>query len=181
MLINTAADKLSTALSAVAPVNGVSIGRRDDKSTWRIDFRSEATDEHKSAAQAVLAAFDVEAVTAAEVTTERDGRLLQFHFGGSVFDFDATSQQNISAAFSLALAAVMQGALAGDLKWSDPDYDFAWIDAGNQPVKMDAPTVVAFGKAAAEWKSAHIYAARALKDKSPIPADFKHDKYWPAS
>lgn len=44
---------------------------------------------------------------------------------------------------------------------------------------MDAQTVVAFGKAAAERKQTLIFAARQLKDMQSIPADFTDDKWWP--
>ena len=62
-MINTPgiAPILSRQLSAVAPVDGVSIGDRADKSTWRIDFKPEATVQQRVDAQAVVAAFDVAA------------------------------------------------------------------------------------------------------------------------
>jgi hypothetical protein len=52
------AAKLDAALRSVCPIDGVSIGRKDDKATWRIDFKDEATSEQRTAAQAVLDAFD---------------------------------------------------------------------------------------------------------------------------
>jgi len=51
--------KLDGLLKAVAPVDGVGIGRWDDKSTWRIDFKDEATQAERAAARTVLADFDV--------------------------------------------------------------------------------------------------------------------------
>lgn len=50
--------KLHDAVAAVAPIDGVHVGRRDDRSTWRIDFRPEATDEQRADGQAVMDAFD---------------------------------------------------------------------------------------------------------------------------
>jgi len=47
-------------ISAGIPVVGISIGRKDDKATWRIDFAPEATDEQKAQAAQIVAAFDVE-------------------------------------------------------------------------------------------------------------------------
>lgn len=52
------AQKLTAAIAAVCPTHGVSIGRKDDKQTWRIDFKNEATSEQRMAAQAVVASFD---------------------------------------------------------------------------------------------------------------------------
>ena len=50
--------KLDTALKAVCPCTGVSIGNLTDKTTWRVDFLPEATDAQKAAAQAVIDAAD---------------------------------------------------------------------------------------------------------------------------
>ena len=51
-------NKLDAAIRAVCPIHGVSIGKKDDKSTWRIDFKDEATTEQRASAQAVIDAFD---------------------------------------------------------------------------------------------------------------------------
>jgi hypothetical protein len=50
--------KLDAAIKAVCPIHGVSIGRWDDRSTWRIDFKGEATPEQRAAAQSVVDSFD---------------------------------------------------------------------------------------------------------------------------
>ncbi len=54
--------KLDAQLKAVAPIHGVSIGKLDDKATWRVDFKPEATAEQRQAAQAVIDAADVETI-----------------------------------------------------------------------------------------------------------------------
>ena len=51
-------DKLDNEIKLVCPIHGISIGRKDDKSTWRIDFKDTATDKEKANAQAVIDAFD---------------------------------------------------------------------------------------------------------------------------
>ena len=104
-----------------------------------------------------------------------------FPYGGKVYNFDEGSQSNINGSFSIAMAAVMAGAEVGDLRWADPTYDFSWITSTNEIVPMDAHAVVAFGKAAAAWKSAHIFKARTLKDANPIPSDYTANAHWPAS
>jgi hypothetical protein len=50
--------QLHDQIAAAAPIDGVAIGRWDDKTTWRVDYTPEATDEQKTAAQAVVTAFD---------------------------------------------------------------------------------------------------------------------------
>lgn len=167
---------LHDAIAAVCPIDGVSMGDDGDRSTWRVSFADAATDAQRSAAAAVLASFDPTAPTREMVDAERDRRVAVLTFGGARFQLDRDSQVNIASAFSLASAA---GGEAGNLRWLDHETDFAWIAADNTLVPMDAPTVIAFGYAAAAWKSRHITAARALKNRAPIPADYASDVYWP--
>lgn len=70
--MNTAR-RLHEALAAAAiPIDGVSIGRDDDRLTWRIDFRPEATDEQRSVASRLLETFDPDdvAIVDAERTAQ---------------------------------------------------------------------------------------------------------------
>jgi hypothetical protein len=92
----------------------------------------------------------------------------------------ATDRENIAGAAQLGFMALVAGAQPGDLRWASADSDFRWIAADNSTVAMDAHTVVDFGRTCAGQKQAQIFAARALKDMTPIPADYTDDKYWPA-
>lgn len=114
-----------------------------------------------------------------QVNMERNRRMKTFPFNGVVFDFGPESITNIQGAGTLALGAIMLGAEPNDLRWANPDSDFAWIAADNSSVTMDAQTMFDFAKTAAAWRSAHIHAARKIKDMKPIPKDFKSDAYWP--
>jgi len=116
------------------------------------------------------------------VDAERDRRLQTITFNGAVYDFcdSKESDKNIAGAATLALAAIVSGAQPGNLRWSNPDRDFAWIAHDNSLVTMDAQTMLAFGMHAADTKAGHIYAARVLKNMSPIPADFADNARWPA-
>lgn len=69
------ASKLDAAIKAVCPIHGVSIGRADDKQTWRIDFADEATAEQREAAHGVLAAFDPNAADLPAAVSMRQARL----------------------------------------------------------------------------------------------------------
>lgn len=121
-------------------------------------------------------------VTKQEVNRERDRRAAQsFTFAGAAFQARPEDQKRINGAGTLALAAIVGGAQPGNLRWHGGDADFAWIGADNKLMAMDAHTVMAFGQAAARWESLHVFAARALKQMAPIPADFSDDKYWPRS
>ena len=142
---------------------------RWDGSGWVFDAELHAEHLHIEA-QALRQQIDV----------ERDRRIdAGVEFQGVMFQSRATDRENIAGAAQLAFMAVVAGAQAGDLRWSNPDQDFAWIASDNSLVPMDAQTVVAFGKAAAERKQALIFSARQLKDMAEIPLDYTDDKWWP--
>lgn len=61
MEIDNIAGRVHAGIAAVCPIQGVSIGRRNDKRTWRIDFDDAATDAQKDAARAALQSFNVAA------------------------------------------------------------------------------------------------------------------------
>jgi hypothetical protein len=128
-----------------------------------------------------ISPYDAPLPTSNDVNSERDRRLKLFTFADKVYDFDADSQQNIAGAYSLALAAVINGAQPNDLRWIDSDQDFAWIAHDNSLVTMDAQTCLAFGQAAASWKADHIRTARSIKDLAPIPIDYAEDSRWPTA
>jgi len=120
------------------------------------------------------------AVTANMVNAERDRRIAAgFIFGGKLFQSGVDDQKRIAGAGTLALGAIVNGAQLGNLRWHGGNTDFMWIAADNSTVTMDAQTVFAFGQAAAAWESAHVFAARALKDASPIPQNYADDAFWP--
>jgi hypothetical protein len=115
------------------------------------------------------------------VNEERDNRSAAgFAYNGKTFDFDHASIRRITgAAASAHIAVTLGGKQPGDLRWHDGATDFGWLAQDNTVMPMDAPTVIAFGQAAAAHEAAHIWAARALKDMAIIPDDFADDKYWP--
>lgn len=116
--------------------------------------------------------------TSERVNAERDRRMSVFSFGGKTYDLGGQALINVSGAGTLALAAIINGAEPGDLRWSDPTSDFVWIAHDNTLTPMDAQTTWAFAQTAAAWRKHCIFKARALKDISPIPADFSNDGYW---
>lgn len=118
--------------------------------------------------------------TGDDVNAERDRRLLlPFGFNGVEFQRDEAATKRINGAGTLALAAIVGGAQPGDLRWHGEDTDFVWIAADNSLVPMDAQTVMAFGQAAAKVETALVFAAKAIKEMDPIPADYTDDSYWP--
>lgn len=117
-----------------------------------------------------------------EVNNERDRRIeTSFPYMGKQIQFRPGDRENINGASSLAIIAIMNGAKPGDTKWHGGEEDFAWITADNSLLVLDAFQTIGMGKAAAEWKSKNIFAARELKNQDPIPRDFEEDKYWPVN
>src|SRR5690606_23397809 len=118
--------------------------------------------------------------TAFAVDRERDRRIAAgFTFNGKLYQSRPEDRENIAGASVAALAAMGNGALPGDYRWHGGDSDFVRIAEDNSRTPMDTQTMSAFGQAAQAHKQAHIFAARALKDADPIPADFADDAYWP--
>lgn len=168
------AQHIHNVIAKAAPIVGVT------PETRTIDFAPTATDDQRTAANALMASLDFNAPTPDMVDAERDRRLKTVPFNGVVYQFidGHGSDLNIAGASTLALAAMIAGAQPGDLRWSDPSVDFTWIAADNSQVTMDAQTMLAFGKHASAWKQTHIYKARALKNLSPVPSDFSADHRW---
>lgn len=50
--------ELDAAVKAVCPIEGVSVGRLDDRATWVAHFTQEATEAQRTAARAVLDTWD---------------------------------------------------------------------------------------------------------------------------
>lgn len=127
-----------------------------------------------------LLPWEISAPARSAVNDERDRRIFSgFVFQGVRFQSRLEDQKRIAGAGTLAVMAIVLGAKAGDYRWHGGDEDFSWIAEDNSLVKMDAQTVIAFGQAAANHESLHVFAARSLKELDPIPADFADDKYWP--
>lgn len=76
-----AAVALDEALKAVAPVVGVSVGRWDDKRTWRVDFAEGATQDERDAAAAVVAGFDAKAANVPQAVGSAQAKTALFNAG----------------------------------------------------------------------------------------------------
>lgn len=122
---------------------------------------------------------DAPAPTAEQVDMERDRRVAGgFEFSGVRYQSRQGDRENIAGASVAALAAMMAGVQPGNLRWHGGASDFAWIAEDNSLTPMDAQTMFVFGQAAMAHKQRLIFAARALKDADPIPADYTDESYW---
>lgn len=113
------------------------------------------------------------------VNAERARRLAApMPFGSTTFDMDPTSKQRITGAGALAGFALGAGALPGDLFWHGGDTPFAWIDAENARVPMDALACFGLAQAAARRESVLIGCADVLKRMPSLPDDWRDDTWW---
>ncbi len=111
--------------------------------------------------------------TSIDVDRERVRRIAAgFLFQTKRIQFDDRSKANISGAVQLAKLA-----LAGEVEWPA---DFAWIAADNSLLPLTAEAMTVLGVSAAAWERRHIFAARAIKNMSPIPDDYAADARWPS-
>jgi len=163
---------LHAAIEAAAPdaIDGISIGRRDDKSTWSIQFKADATNEQKAAAVAALSRFDPAAYA---LSVAKSGRLAEvaaqlgqrnaagFTFNDVTYQIDDASQARITA-----LAVLAQTNNGAD--WPE---GFGFIAADNSAQRFTAAGFVAFATAAAQTVIARRLNARALKDRILAAAD----------
>lgn len=101
-----------------------------------------------------------------EINQERERRISEtFSFDGNDYQLRKEDRENINGAATLAVIAISNGATAGNTYWHGANTEFTWLDSDNTPIVMDAPTMMAFGQAAALHKQRLIYKARELKDR----------------
>lgn len=145
-------------------------------------LRAISKEEYDATEAAEMAAREPKGASSQDIDSERDRRTDGgFSFNGKLFQSRPVDRENILGAATLAhMAVTLEQKAPDDPRWHGGDEDFAWIALDNTLVPMDAATVITFGRTAAEHKSAHTFAARALKNENPIPADFADDAYWPA-
>lgn len=111
--------------------------------------------------------------TTDDVNAERDRRIgLGFVFRNIRYQSADADRENFAGAAQLALLAKLSG----------QPFALGWIAEDNEIVTFDADGMIALASAAAQHKSAHIFAARALKDRieaGEAIADCAAAHYWP--
>lgn len=147
--------KLHEAIAAVCPIEGVRIGRVDERASWGFVAAPEATPEQLQAALDVLAAFDPAAPSIDDVRAECQRRLMILCHARDPDD----------------LAVKIANANREAARYLNIFY------AGNQLENDQAArrTVLMELDAAIERLRAK---SNALEATSPIPRDFADDKYW---
>ncbi|MEM7047981.1 MAG: DUF4376 domain-containing protein [Pseudomonadota bacterium] len=118
-----------------------------------------------------------------QVNAERDQRIIAgFEFQAHRYQSRPQDLERMTATGLQAQAAIQAGTgQANNVRWHGEDRDFAWINADNNLVPMDAPTVLAFARTANQHVRAHTLAARLMKDDilAGHQVDAENDSRWP--
>mgnify|MGYP000449852669 CR=1 FL=1 len=168
------AQSVDSAVRNVCPrVEGVSIGKASDKTTWRVDFTPEATLEDREAVAVVLAGFNINAPSVEMIVAERTRRLsLGFNY-------------NFGDARGIHRIGTTPADLAG---WDEVSkYAGVLIDSGDTStliaiVTDTGPCTVT----APEWRAIEIEAAhfrqplwaKSFALMANPPADYTNDSHW---
>ena len=147
--------KLHEAIAAVCPIEGVRIGRVDERTSWGFVAAPEATPEQLQAALDVLAQYDPDAPTIDGVRAECARRLVQLCGARDAADL-AVKISNAEREAARYLNILIAGnTLADD-------------QAARRTVLMELDAAIERLRAK----------SNALEATSPIPKDFRNDSYW---
>jgi hypothetical protein len=114
-----------------------------------------------------------------DVDRERDHRIDGgLEFGGKVFQTRSQDRENIAGASLAAFMAMLKGAQPGDTAWQGEGTTFGWIAADNTVMPMGPDDLIGLGIAVMRHKQAHIFAARWIKNLTPIPPNYQYDSVW---
>lgn len=86
-------EKLHVHLATVCPIDGVSIGRAEDRSSWSIKYSEDATDEQRVLADRALKDFDPSAPEIEDIKAEAQRRIITIT-GGSDLQSSMIRQMN---------------------------------------------------------------------------------------
>ena len=140
--------KLHDKLAKVAPIDGVSTGDPDDRKTWRIDFKLEATPKQRAAAQTIIDEFDISIIDPSLIKAEASRRILA--------KYPDWKQRNLTArGVELLNIKILNG------KWSDDE-------AKEASVLQSIWDLIKQVRAN----------SNKLEVMQPIPTDFTDDKWW---
>lgn len=160
-------------VAKVCPIEGISIGVADDKSTWLIRYSDTASDHQRASAQAILEAYDPNAPTVAMIGKERDRRLslgFDYNFG------DKRGVHHIGTS-----PADMVG-------WGEVStYAGALLDMGDVETKIAIVTDTGPCEVTApEWRAIEVAAAtfrqpiwaKSFVLSALLPTDYANDAHW---
>ena len=139
-MMTTLGGRLLNAVQLACPaIEEVSIGRKDDRSTWEIQFAADATDEQRAAAQAALEAFDPDIPDSRDYG-ERIQAMLDAAAAGKGYD---TIHSIVSYRDDPNPVFAAEGKVA--LAWRSAVWSYAAAELAKvQAGERSAPTVAAF-------------------------------------
>ena len=148
-------EKLHEMIAAVCSIEGIRIGRVDDRATWGFTAAEQASPEQMQAALDVLNAFDPDMVELAHVRAECQRRLIAMCHARDAEDLAvkiANAQREAARYLNILVAG------------NQLDND----QAARRTILMELDAAIERLRAK----------SNALEATSPIPKDFADDKYW---
>ena len=158
--------RLHDAIAAATPIQSVSVGKRDDKATWRVVFADGTqwvygSDPSKDTAtqqavRTVIASFDYNSITIEVVKTEAQRRIIAL-----------TGKTTLQDCMIKQFNALMRAGQLTDKR----------VNVGALTAEEEAEAVRL--RALADQIKAIRAASDAIEAMSPIPADYAADSRWP--
>lgn len=148
-------EKLHEMIAAVCPIEGIRIGRVDDRASWGITAAPKATAEQMQAALDVLASYDPDEPAINDVRAECARRMMQICGARDAADLQvkiANAQREAARYLNILVAG---NALDND-------------QAARRTILMELDAAIERLRAK----------SNALEATTPIPKDFADDKYW---
>lgn len=147
---------LVTEIEQLAPVDGVSIGSWQDKTTWRVDYKASATPGERNAVSAFINSLNANTPTINDVRSEAQRRIIAL-----VGARDATD-----------LGIKIQNALRETARLLEKEVSGVALTPQEKTRKQTLMTM----DAAIEAIRA---ASNTLEAMTPVPADYTNDSRWP--
>lgn len=167
---------LHEAISAICPIDGVSIGDPSNKATWRIDFAAAATAQQRAAATAIIASFNPNlGAIIDQIDAERDRRLGLGYpdaVTGKTFQTDAASIALLTAVGTVALALIAAGQPNKPLKLIPVDNSITFQLSATEMVDLLANRMM-------PWISGHRFNARDMKNRAIAGQNIDINAGWP--
>lgn len=147
---------LTKEIEKLAPIDGVSVGSWQDKDTWRVDYKTSATNTQKQAVNAFIDAFDPTTPTPDDVRAEAGRRMIAL----------------IGARDATDLAIKIQNGLRESARLLEKQVSGQTLTATETTRKQTLQQL----DAAIEAIRA---ASNALEVMKPIPVNYQDNSWWP--
>ena len=140
---------LTKEIEKLAPIDGVSVGSWQDKDTWRVDYKTSATNTQKQAVNAFIDAFDPTTPTPDDVRAEAGRRMIALIGARDATDLAIKIQNGLRES-----ARLLETLTATE---TTRKQTLQQLDAAIEAIRA---------------------ASNALEVMKPVPANYQDDSWW---